>query len=98
MPIRKVKYHYLNAIAANIEITQYIDDDLVIDYDEEVEEQSSSNNDRRSAESLPEIENVGTLLAKTSLSCEHDQQIDTSAYLRELEEEGEADILINKTE
>ena len=37
MPIRKVKYHYLNAIAANIEITQYIDDDLVIDYDEEVE-------------------------------------------------------------
>jgi cell fate (sporulation/competence/biofilm development) regulator YmcA (YheA/YmcA/DUF963 family) len=26
-------FDYLNAIAANIEITQYIDDDLVIDYD-----------------------------------------------------------------
>jgi hypothetical protein len=39
---------------------------------------------------LPEIENVSTLLADTSL-CEHDQQIDASSYLRELEEEGEAD-------
>ena len=26
---------YLNAIAANIEVTQYIDGDLVIDYNEE---------------------------------------------------------------
>ena len=41
---------------------------------------------------MPEIENVITLLAETSL-CEHDQQKDASAYLRELEEEeGEADI------
>jgi hypothetical protein len=37
---------------------------------------------------LPEIENFSTLLAETS---EHDQQIDASSYLRELEEEGEAD-------
>jgi len=64
---------------------------LVIDYDKEVEEQNSSNSDKRSVESLPEIENVSTLLPETSL-CEHDQQIGTSAYLRELEEEGEVDI------
>ena len=85
-------YDYLNAIAANIEITQYIDDGFVIDYDEVFEEQSSSNNYRRSAESLTEIENASKFLAETSL-CEHDQQIDISAYLRELEEEeGKADI------
>ncbi len=27
---------YLNAIAANIEVTQYIDDDMVIGYNEKV--------------------------------------------------------------
>jgi len=45
-------------------------DDLVIDYDEKVEDQNISNNDRRSVESWPEIENVSKLLAETSL-CEH---------------------------
>ena len=82
---------YLNALAANIEITQYRDDDFVIDYSEEVEEQIDIN-DRRSTDSLPEMENVSSLLAKTSINMHDQQQLDTSAYLRELEEQGEADI------
>ncbi len=54
---------YYKSIAANIEVTQYIDVDLAIDYNEE---SGSSNDVRKSAESLPEIENVTTLSAETS--------------------------------
>jgi len=52
---------YLNAIAANIEVTQYIDGDFVIDYNEEAAIMID--------ESLPEIENVSKLSAETSI-CE----------------------------
>jgi len=45
------------SIAANIEVTQYIDGDLVIEH----QQRGSSN-----GESLPEIENVRTLSAETS--------------------------------
>ena len=84
-------FDYFNSLAANIQITQYIDDDFVIDYSEEVEEQIDIN-DRRSTDSLPEMENVSSLLAETSINMHDQQQLDTSEYLRELEEQGEADI------
>jgi len=45
------------SIAASIEVTQYIDGDLVIEH----QQRGSSN-----GESLPEIENVCTLSAETS--------------------------------
>ncbi len=47
------------SIAVDIEVTQYIDGDLVIDYNEEAAVMI-----RKSAESLPEIENVSTLSAR----------------------------------
>jgi hypothetical protein len=43
-------FDYLNPIASNIDITQYIDDDFVVDFEE-----NNVLNARRSAESLPEI-------------------------------------------
>ena len=43
-------FDYLNALASNIEVTQYIDDD-----DFEKEEENNVLNARRSAESLPKI-------------------------------------------
>ncbi len=45
-------FDYLNPIASNIDINQYIDDDFVVDFEEE---ENNVLNARRSAESLPEI-------------------------------------------
>ena len=53
-------------------------------------------NQNESAESLPEIENVSPLLQDTNM-LELDQQIDTSAYINELEEEDETEISLYKT-
>ncbi len=56
-------------------------DDSVIDYDEKVEEQNSSNNDRRSvSQKLKMLVNYWR------------KQVYVNMHLRELEDEGEADI------
>ena len=71
-------FDYLNALASNIEVTQFIDDDFAIDYEEveiEVEEETMNC-------TIQEIEDMNLL----------NNAQDTSAYLRQLEEDGEADI------
>ena len=74
-------FDYLNALASNIEVTQFIiDDDFVIDYEEvEIEEDEETVNT-----TIQEIEDLSLL----------NNAQDTSAYLRELEleEDGEAEI------
>jgi len=56
-------------------------DDLVIDYDEKVEDQNISNNDRRSvSQKLKMLVNYWR------------KQVYVNMHLRELEDEGEADI------
>jgi hypothetical protein len=71
-------FDYLNALASNIEVTQFIDDDFVVDYEEveiEVEEEAFNS-------TIQEIEDMSLL----------NNAQDTSAYLRELEEDGESEI------
>ncbi len=71
-------FDYLHALASNIEVTQFIDDDFAIDYEEveiEVEEETMNC-------TIQEIEDMNLL----------NNAQDTSAYLRQLEEDGEADI------
>ena len=52
-------------ISSNIHITQYIGNDFVVDY--EKREEKCQLNYRRSAESLPEIENVSALFQDTNI-------------------------------
>ena len=71
-------FDYLNALASNIEVTQFIDDDFVIKYEEvEIEVEKETINS-----TLQEIEDMSLL----------NNAQDTSAYFRELEEDGEAEI------
>jgi hypothetical protein len=66
-------FDYLNALASNIEVTQFIDDDFVIKYEEveiEVEEETINS-------TIQEIEDMSLL----------NNAQDTSAYLKELEHE-----------
>ena len=71
-------FDYLNALASNIEVTQFIDDDFVIKYEEvEIEVEKETINS-----TLQEIEDMSLL----------NNAQDTSAYLKELEEDGEVEI------
>ena len=71
-------FDYLNALASNIEVTHFIDDDFVIKYEEvEIEVEKETINS-----TLQEIEDMSLL----------NNAQDTSAYLRELEEGGEVEI------
>jgi hypothetical protein len=76
-----IKYLYLNALASNIEVTQFIDDDFAIDYDEEVEIEVDDKETMNST--IQEIEDLSLL----------NNVQDTSAYLRLLEENGEAKLI-----
>jgi len=76
-----IKYLYLNALASNIEVTQFIDDDFGIDYDEEVEIEVDDKETMNST--IQEIEDMSLL----------NNVQDTSEYLRLLEENGEAKLI-----